>query len=116
MEYVEALLREYGEVNRLIRVANFDEHVKERGHRVKFSEVLEIQSNLRETEYFYNEGYLEGEPARDAPIIMLGYTSNRRFLCVPIEPTATKGTWRALTAFEPDGPFYQRLYRQYSEG
>jgi len=115
VEHVEEFLREYGEVDRLVRIGNFDQHVKEQHHEVKFSEVLEVQQNLAETEYFYNEGHFEGDPGRDAPLVMLGFTSERKFLCVPIEPASTRGTWRALTAFEPDGPFYPRLYQEFRE-
>ena len=77
--------------------------------------MVQVTNNRDETEYIYNEGHLEEEPGKDAPVLMLGYTTSRRFLYVPIEPTGTYGVWRAVTAYEPDGPFYLRLYRKLRE-
>ena len=46
-------------------------------------------------EYFENEG-----ENRRAPIIMVGPTEVGRIVCVPIEPTHTRGLWHPVTAFE----------------
>jgi hypothetical protein len=116
MDFVEWFFQDYGEVQVLDRPPDFEEHVRERKHSVSFLEVLEVHSDYLRTEYFYNEGHLEGEPDRDAPILMLGYTQAGRFLCVPITPADTRGHWLALTAYEPDSPALEEMYKDYVEG
>jgi hypothetical protein len=80
---VEQFFQEHGEVAELEIDEEFLLHLRDRStydkHRVSAAEVVEVHA--LEPRYFTN---LSG---RRAPIIMIGPTSRKRFLCVPIEPT-----------------------------
>jgi hypothetical protein len=63
-----------------------------REHRVSLSELMEVHAG--------NPRYFRNATGLRAPFVMVGRTAAGRILCVPIEPTASLGLWRPVTAFE----------------
>jgi hypothetical protein len=99
----------HGAVEELEFTEEFLEHMRSRGtyekHVVNVTEILEVHSG--EPKYFLNSS------TGRAPVIMLGITTDGRWLCVPVEPVSgRKGVWQPVTAFEANA--HHR--RRYEEG
>jgi hypothetical protein len=96
MNDVQELFRRHGEVEEIELDSEWLGHMATRAtygkHIVTGTEILEVHQG--QPEYFLNAS------GQRAPIVMVGPTAATRFLTIPLEPTADRGTWRAVTAFE----------------
>jgi hypothetical protein len=93
---IAALFARDGRVEELDFDDDVLDHLAQRGfypkHRVAVVEILQVHEGV--PRYFANVG------TGRAPIVIVEPTAAGRFLCVPIEPTGLRGTWRPVTAFE----------------
>lgn len=103
---VEILFAEHGPVHELELDGALEIHLRERGtfgkHIVSFLEILEVLNG--DPEFFTNS------PGRRAPAVMVGPTSEGRFLCVPIEPARRQGVWRPVTAYTANAHHVERYW------
>ncbi len=87
----DTLLAVHGPVTHQQLDEDLEQHLLHRGyypkHKVKFSKLLKVHS--RQPRYVENAG------GKRAPLIMVGPTESRSFLCMPIEPI---GRWGVLAA------------------
>ena len=99
---------EHGHVEALDLDEALELHLEERGitekHIVSFSEIREVFDGA--PRFFANL------PGRRAPLVMVGPTREDRILCVPIEPTGQRGSWRPITAFTANAHHVERYRRE----
>jgi hypothetical protein len=108
MADLRGLFDDYGEVEELGLDEALTRHLRERGHypehRVSLAEILQVHEGR--PRFFLNTS-----PSGRAPVIMVGQTTQGRWLCIPIEPTVERGTWRVITAFQANTHHIERYRR-----
>ena len=77
-------------------------------HLVGGHEVAEVHSDSGM--FFPNIG-----ANRRAPVIMVGYTREGRYICVPIVPTSVHGEWVPISAYEANS-WARELYEKRRSG
>ncbi len=94
---LDKLFRNAGSVDELVIDDEFHQHLADRAtyekHLITSTEVVEVHQG--KPAYFANTG-----TNRRAPLVMVGRTLAGRILCVPLEPSDRRGTWRPVTAFQ----------------
>ena len=104
---IEQIFADSGPVDELEFDEDLGQHLRERGvfdkHVVSFAEILEV--------FHGSPRFFANLSGRRAPIVMVGLTRGNRYLCIPIQPTGKRGTWRPVTAFTANTHHVERYHR-----